>query len=81
MFIHECPRCGERKLEYMRTHAFCWECGYSSVIEVRDAELSALKRFFAWIDRQMTEGRMIAERVEKQKAEVRNRYDLSVPML
>ena len=29
MAIFYCPRCGEHKLEYMKSYSFCWECGYS----------------------------------------------------
>ena len=24
-----CPRCGEDKLELLKTYGFCWECGYT----------------------------------------------------
>lgn len=29
MNILNCPRCGEHKLEFMKSYCFCWECGYS----------------------------------------------------
>lgn len=29
MTVHQCPRCGEHKLEFMKSYSFCWECGYS----------------------------------------------------
>jgi hypothetical protein len=29
MYILNCPRCGEHKLELMKSYGFCWECGYS----------------------------------------------------
>lgn len=29
MNILTCPRCGEHKLEFMKSYCFCWECGYS----------------------------------------------------
>lgn len=24
-----CSRCGQAALEFLRTHSYCWECGYS----------------------------------------------------
>lgn len=25
----KCPRCGNLAYEHLRTHSYCWECGYS----------------------------------------------------
>jgi len=25
----KCPRCGSLAYEHLRTHSYCWECGYS----------------------------------------------------
>lgn len=65
MSIQECPRCGEHKLELMKSYSFCWECGYSASTEKRPT--SALKRFGQWIGRQMDEGRRISQLVDEQK--------------
>jgi hypothetical protein len=27
--ITRCPRCGSPAMEYLATHAHCWECAYS----------------------------------------------------
>ena len=31
--LKTCPRCGEHKLEVLRTHSHCWECNYSPDID------------------------------------------------
>ena len=33
MTDNKCPRCGVLALEYLATHAHCWECGYSPEFE------------------------------------------------
>lgn len=34
----ECPRCGNGTLEYLATHAHCFECNYSPDLEARKTE-------------------------------------------
>ncbi len=31
--LKTCPRCGDPKLEVLKTHTHCWECNYSPDID------------------------------------------------
>ncbi len=33
----KCPRCGSLAYEHLRTHSYCWECGYSPDQDARAA--------------------------------------------
>ncbi len=78
MSIHKCPRCGENKLEFMRSYSFCWECGYSASTE--ESPTSSLKRFGQWLERQMEEGRRISKLVDEQKRIREERYSHIRPL-
>ncbi|MDZ4083316.1 MAG: hypothetical protein U1E10_10290 [Bdellovibrionales bacterium] len=39
----KCPRCGSLAYEHLRTHSYCWECGYSPDQDARAALKPPLK--------------------------------------
>lgn len=65
MSIHECPRCGTNKLEYLSSYSFCWECGYSA--EPVETRIALFKKVGNWIGKQIDESREISKRIEEQK--------------
>lgn len=65
MSIHECPRCGTHKLEYLTSYSFCWECGYSA--QAAESCVPLFMRVGNWISKKADEGREISRRLEEQK--------------